>query len=183
MKSVISFFLWLTILTISCSVTKNSQSQTSEIRNLQSEIDSLHYAFNLKNNSVKKEIIPFFTFQDNNAEKAMNFYMEIFEDSKVVSIQRWGEGMPVEEGKIMHATFELSGNLYKCSDSPPIHDWGFSPAVSNFIDCESEEELENLFTLLSVDGKIMMPLNNYGFSQKFGWVEDQFGISWQLNLP
>ena len=82
----------------------------------------------------------------------------------------------------MHATFNLNGKQFMCSDSPPIHDWGFTPAVSNYVECEDENELERLFTKLSENGKVMMPLNNYGFSQKFGFVEDQFGVSWQLNL-
>lgn len=82
----------------------------------------------------------------------------------------------------MQATFELNGNLFMCSDSPPVHDWDFSPAVSNFINCESEDEMNRLFSKLSENGKITMPTNNYGFSQRFGWVIDQFGVSWQLNL-
>ena len=69
-----------------------------------------------------------------------------------------------------------------CSDSPPIHEWGFTPAVSNYVECKDETQLEQLFTALSENGQVMMPLNNYGFSQKFGFVEDRFGVSWQLNL-
>ena len=82
----------------------------------------------------------------------------------------------------MHATFSLDGQMFMCSDSPPIHDWDFTPGVSNFVECEDEKELEQLFSSLSKSGQVFMPLNNYGFSQKFGWVVDQFGISWQLNL-
>jgi len=182
MRSAFFIFLLLSLTSLGCSVSKDSNSQLMEIKKLQATVDSLSHELKLNDSTMKKEIIPFLTFQDNNAEKAMNFYIDIFDDSKVVQVQRWGKDMPVEEGKIMHATFELSGNLYKCSDSPPIHAWGFSPAISNFITCENESELENLFTKLSEDGKVMMPLNNYGFSTKFGWVEDQFGVSWQLNL-
>ena len=69
-----------------------------------------------------------------------------------------------------------------CSDSPAIHEWSFTPAVSNFIACESNSEIEKLFTKLSENGDIKMPLENYGFSQKFAWLDDQFGVSWQLNL-
>ena len=69
-----------------------------------------------------------------------------------------------------------------CSDSPPIHEWGFTPAVSNYVECMDESQLEHLFTKLSENGKVMMPLDNYGFSQKFGFLEDRFGVSWQLNL-
>jgi len=82
----------------------------------------------------------------------------------------------------MHGIFDLNGNQFMCSDSPPIHDWGFTPAVSNYFECKDEAELERLFSKLSENGSVTMPLNNYGFSQKFGWVIDQFGMSWQLNL-
>ena len=122
------------------------------------------------------------TFQDGNAEKAMNFYTSLFDNSKVITLNRWGKGGPVAEGKVMQATFELDGNLFMCSDSPPVHDWNFTPAVSNYLECEGEEELEHLFSSLSKNGKVTMELNNYGFSQKFGWIIDQFGVSWQLNL-
>ena len=131
---------------------------------------------------MKKQIATFLTFQDGNAENAMNFYIDLFDNSKIVQLQRWGNDGPVEEGKIMRASFELNGNTFMCSDSPPVHDWNFTPATSNYIECESETELVRLFTKLSENGKVTMPLNNYGFSQKFGWTIDQFGVSWQLNL-
>lgn len=131
---------------------------------------------------MKNQMITSLTFQDKNAEKAMNFYVKLFDNSKIIEVKRWGKEGPVEEGTIMQATFELDGNLFMCSDSPPVHDWDFSPAVSKFIQCEDESELEHLFSKLSENGKVTMPLNNYGFSQKFGWVIDQFGVSWQLNL-
>lgn len=82
----------------------------------------------------------------------------------------------------MHATFELYGQLFMCSDSPPIHNWDFSPAISNYVECENEEEINQLWSKLSENGQVAMPLNNYGFSKKFGWVIDRFGVSWQLNV-
>ena len=130
---------------------------------------------------MKSQIATFLTFQDGNAESAMNFYVELFDNSKIIKIKRWGKDGPVEEGRIMRATFELNGNLFMCSDSPPVHDWNFSPAVSNYVECESETELQKLFANLSENGKVTMPLSNYGFSTKFGWTIDQFGVSWQLN--
>ncbi len=131
---------------------------------------------------MKKQIITSMTFQDGNAENAMNFYVKIFDNSKIISVNVWGKNAPVEEGKIMQATFELDGNLFMCSDSPAIHDWDFSPAISNYLECENEDELERLFSKLSQNGKVLMPIKNYWFSQKFTWVIDQFGVSWQLNL-
>jgi len=137
---------------------------------------------NYQKSAMKNQIATFLTFQDNNAEKAMNYYIELFDNSKVVDLQRWGKGAPGEEGKIMHAAFELNGSLFRCSDSPPVHEWNFSPAVSNFVECKDIDEIERLFNSLSENGNVTMPLNNYGFSQKFAWVIDQFGVSWQLNL-
>ena len=131
---------------------------------------------------MKTQMIRSLTFQSGNAEAAMNFYVELFANSRVVSVSRWPAGGPVQEGKIMQATFELDGNLFMCSDSPPVHDWDFTPAVSNYIECDDETEMERLFSRLSENGSITMPLNNYGFSSCFGWVIDPFGVSWQLNL-
>ena len=112
----------------------------------------------------------------------MNFYIELFDNSKITNIKRWGTEGPGKEGTVMHATFILNGKLFMSSDSPAVHEWGFTPAISNYVECKDESELERLFTALSENGKILMPLNNYGFSQKFGFLEDKFGVSWQLNL-
>ncbi|WP_408039775.1 VOC family protein [Tenacibaculum amylolyticum] len=132
---------------------------------------------------MKKQMIRSLTFQDNNAENAMNFYIELFDNSKVINIKRWGKEQPDMEGKIMQATFELDGNLFMCSDSPAIHDWNFTPAVSIYLECENENEIKRLFSKLSENGKVMMSIDyDYGFSKKFGFVQDQYGVSWQLNL-
>ena len=131
---------------------------------------------------MQKQLIRSLTFQDGNAEQAMSFYVELFENSHIDNVSRWPAGGPVEEGKIMQARFNLDGNLFICSDSPPVHDWDFTPAVSNYIECDDKAEMERLFAKLSEDGTVTMPLNNYGFSSCFGWIIDQFGVSWQLNL-
>lgn len=132
--------------------------------------------------ALEQRIIPFLTFQKNDAEQAMNFYVELFDNSKIIDIQRWGKEGPGKEGAIMHATFELNGQKFMCGDSPPVHNWDFTPAVANYVECENEEEIEWLYSKLTENGVAAMPLDNYGFSKKFGWVVDQFGVSWQLNL-
>jgi predicted 3-demethylubiquinone-9 3-methyltransferase (glyoxalase superfamily) len=134
-----------------------------------------------KSDSLQR-IITSLTFQKNDAEEAMNFYVSLFDNSKIIKIQRWEKGGMGKEGTIMHATFELNGQKFMCSDSPPIHNWDFTPAVSNYVECENEEKMKILFSKLSENGIVTMPLDNYGFSQKFGWVIDKFGVSWQLNL-
>lgn len=131
---------------------------------------------------MNQKITTFLTFQDNNAEKAMNFYMSVFQNSKVIDVQRYGKEGPGTEGSIMKAIFELNGVVFICSDSFIKHDWNFSPAVSNWVECENEFEINKLFDLLSEGGELKMPLDDYGFSSKFCFIEDQFGVSWQLNL-
>jgi len=177
-----TFSILLCLFIFGCTDSKNTKSQLTEIAKLEALIDSLKYELAQKKTTYNNEIFTFLTFQDNNAENAMNFYVELFDNSKIINTQRWGKEGPGEEGRIMHATFELNGNPFMCSDSPPVHDWDFSPAVSNYLECENESEIERLFSKLSENGNVTMPLNNYGFSQKFAWVIDQFGISWQLNL-
>lgn len=174
--------LFLTLLTFSCSDVKRNQEKTKEFIQLKAELDSLKSLNSVSTNDAKGQIATFLTFQRENAEQAMNFYVELFDHSKIVNVKRWGKEGPGKEGTIMHATFNLDGQLFMCSDSPPIHDWDFTPAVSNFVECKNENELEKLFNQLAENGKVMMPLGNYGFSQKFGYVEDQFGVFWQLNL-
>lgn len=134
------------------------------------------------NDDMNQKIITSLTFQKNDAEHAMNFYVSLFDNSKIVAIHRWGQNGPGKENTIMQATFELNGMRFLCSDSPPVHNWDFTPAISIYVECETEAEIEKLFSKLSENGEVAMPLNNYGFSQKFGWTIDRFGVSWQLNL-
>lgn len=177
-----TILLLFTVILWSCENSNNRDTQIQVNEQLQSEIESLKAQLAGNESATKNEIATFLTFQNNKAEEAMNFYVSLFENSKVLDVKRWGKEMPSQEGKIMHATFSLNGSLFMCSDSPPIHDWDFSPAVSNFINCENQSELERLFSKLTENGEVTMPLNNYGFSKQFGWVIDPFGISWQLNL-
>ncbi|WP_417237132.1 VOC family protein [Bizionia paragorgiae] len=174
--------LLLILLTFSCSDMNKNSDNSIKISELQARIDSLSTLKTESPNTKSGQIATFLTFQNEDAEQAMNFYLELFDHSKSINIKRWGKEGPGKEGTLMHATFILNGKLFMCSDSPAIHDWGFTPAVSNFVECKDENELEFLFTKLSENGKVMMPLDNYGFSKKFGFVEDQFGVSWQLNL-
>ena len=112
----------------------------------------------------------------------MNFYVSIFENSKITEINRYEKGGPAPEGSIMMATFQLNGSQFACSDSYIKHAWDFTPGLSCFVTCTSVEEQETLFNKLSENGQVMMPLANYGFNQKFVFLEDRFGVSWQLNL-
>lgn len=131
---------------------------------------------------MKQQITTFLTFQENNAEEAMNFYVGLFDNSKIIDVQRYCKGGPGKEGSVMKAVFELNEKQFICSDSFIKHQWTFTPAISNWVECSNEQELESLNSKLSENGFVMMPMDNYGFSKKFTWVADKFGISWQLNL-
>jgi predicted 3-demethylubiquinone-9 3-methyltransferase (glyoxalase superfamily) len=117
------------------------------------------------------------------AEEAMNFYVSLFRGSEILQMERYGPGEQGAEGSVKIATFTLGGQEFICIDSPIKHDFTFTPSMSLFVNCESEAELEELFRRLSAGGVVLMPLDNYGFSTKIGWVKDRFGPSWQLNLP
>ncbi len=83
---------------------------------------------------------------------------------------------------MLNATFSLNGQDFMCIDSSIEHNFTFTPAISLYVRCYTEEEIARLFEKLSQDGKVYMPLSVYPFSEKFGWVEDKYGISWQLSL-
>ena len=116
------------------------------------------------------------------AEEAIEHYKSVFPDLKIESINKYKAEEAGKEGTIQLARFVVAGQSIMCTDSPPVHDFDFTPSFSFFVECESEEQLKERFDKLSKDGKVMMPLNNYGFSTKFGWTSDKFGVSWQLNL-
>jgi predicted 3-demethylubiquinone-9 3-methyltransferase (glyoxalase superfamily) len=117
------------------------------------------------------------------AEEAMNFYVSLFPGSEILRVERYGPGEPGAEGTVKIATFTLAGQEFLCIDSFVKHDFTFTPSMSLFVECESDAEIEAVFSKLSAGGVVLMPLDNYGFSTKFGWVKDRFGPSWQLNLP
>ncbi len=114
------------------------------------------------------------------AEEAMTFYVSLFPDGRIDSIRRYGANEAGAEGSVMHAAFTLAGQRLMCIDSPAKHGFSFTPSISLFIDCDGEAEVERLFAALSQGGQVMMPLGAYPFAQRFGWVSDRFGVSWQL---
>ncbi|MDF3301779.1 VOC family protein [Streptomyces tropicalis] len=128
-----------------------------------------------------QRITPFLMFEGR-AQEAMDFYVSLFDDAKVVRVTRYGPDGPGAEGTVRHAVFSLAGRDFQCIDSAG-HDFGFTPALSLAVECGSEEEIDRLYAALAEGGSELMPLGSYGFSAKFGWVNDRFGVSWQLTLP
>ena len=130
---------------------------------------------------MKNKITTFLMFKGQ-AEDAMNFYVSLFDNSKIKNIIHYKKDEAGKEGTVMHATFSLNSQDYMCIDSAVEHEFGFTPAISLYVNCESEEEINELYEKLSDNAKVNMKLNSYGFSEKFAWLEDKFGVSWQLNL-
>jgi len=126
---------------------------------------------------------PFLMFQGGHAEKAMNFYVSLFDDGEVLEVTRWQKGEQGAEGSIKLARLRAAGQSVLASDSPVKHAFDFTSSWSFFVDCLSDEEQRRLFAELSDGGGVLMPLDDYGFSKRFAWVTDRFGVSRQLNLP
>ncbi len=131
---------------------------------------------------MSARVTPFLMFEGK-AEEAMRFYVSLLADSHIDKIIRYGTGEAGAEGTVMRADFTLAGQPVICIDSPVKHAFTFTPSMSMFVDCADEDEIGTLFFKLSKDGGVMMPLGDYGFSRKFAWVSDRYGVSWQLNLP
>lgn len=115
------------------------------------------------------------------AEAAMTLYVSLFNGS-VTAVQKYGPGEHGKEGSIMRAEFTLGGHRLACIDSPIPHQFTFTPSASLFVECADDAEFDRAFTTLSDAGAVLMPPGDYGFSRKFAWVNDRFGVSWQLNL-
>ncbi len=107
----------------------------------------------------------------------MNLYVSLIPGSEVIEIVRYGPGEAGPEGSIKTARFSLGGQQLLCSDSFVKHEFTFTPSISFFVTCDSEEEIRRLSSKLSEGGKEFMPLGNYGFSRQFAWVGDRFGVS------
>jgi predicted 3-demethylubiquinone-9 3-methyltransferase (glyoxalase superfamily) len=128
------------------------------------------------------KVTPFLMFQGE-AGAAITRYRELFPGAELKRLDHYGPGEPGPEGQVSRAVLVLAGQELMIIDSPPVHAFSFTPSVSFFVDCADELEIERLFAGLSEGGKVHMALDNYGFSLRFGWVDDRFGVSWQLNLP
>lgn len=135
----------------------------------------------IRDNFMTKSVSTFLMFTGR-CEEAISFYTSLISNSRIEHITKWGQGGPGKEGTVMRAAFTLNGVEYLATDSPAVHAFNFTPSMSLFVECDSEAELDRMFAALSEDGKVLMPLGNYGFSKKFGWCDDRFGVSWQVNL-
>jgi predicted 3-demethylubiquinone-9 3-methyltransferase (glyoxalase superfamily) len=141
---------------------------------------------------LPQKITTFLVFK-RDAEDAITFYTSLFPDSHVLSTIRARADEPGwAEGTLQHAVFSIAGQQFMCINTPPPgargHDhapweqYQLTPSVALYVQCRTEEEIDRLFAALSKGGEVIMPLGSYGFSARFGWLNDRFGLSWRLNL-
>ena len=114
-----------------------------------------------------QKITPFLWF-DGKAEEAMNLYVSVFKNSKVVSVTRYGEAGPGPKGTVMSATFQLEGQQFYALNGGP--QYKFTPAISLFVSCETQQEVDELWNKLSAGGH----------KDRCGWLQDKYGLSWQI---
>lgn len=115
-----------------------------------------------------QKIVPFLWFEDGKAQEAANFYTSIFENSEILNTVRYGEAGPGPEGGVMSVTFQLEGQeFYALNDNPQFK---FSEALSLFVNCDTQEEIDKLWEKLKEGGMELGP----------GWVKDKFGLAWQI---
>jgi len=114
-----------------------------------------------------QKITPFLWFEDK-AEEAANFYTSIFKDSKILDISRYGDAGPGPKGTVMMATFQIEGQEFMALNGGPHYT--FSPAISFFVSCETQAEVDELWEKLTAGGREV----------QCGWLQDKFGVSWQI---
>ncbi len=114
-----------------------------------------------------QKITPFLWF-DSQAEEAANFYVSIFKNSKIDTISRYGDAGPGPKGSVMVVTFQLEGQKFAALNGGPH--FTFTPAISLFVDCETQEEVDELWDKLLVGGR----------TDRCGWLQDKYGLSWQI---
>lgn len=114
-----------------------------------------------------QKITPFLWF-DNQAEEAMNLYVSIFKNSKIVSVSRYGDAGPGPKGSVMTATFQLDGQEFIALNGGPH--FKFTEAISLFVKCQTQQEVDELWEKLSQGGQ----------KSQCGWLKDKFGLSWQI---
>lgn len=125
---------------------------------------------------------PFLMFQGGKAEAALRFYVDQIPGSRIVSMERFGPEGPGPAGTILRAHAVIAGQAVMAHDSMIAHAFDFTPSISFFVECADEAEFDRLAAVLAQEGAVLMPPADYGWSTKFGWVSDRFGVSWQLNL-
>ena len=127
-----------------------------------------------------KSVQPFLMFQENAAD-ALALYARIIPGAVVGNQSAYGANEALSAGTLKLATLTLAGQQVAIHNSPRVHNFGFTPSFSFFLEMDSADAVGDLAAKLADGGKALMPAGAYGFSAQFAWIQDRFGVSWQLN--
>jgi predicted 3-demethylubiquinone-9 3-methyltransferase (glyoxalase superfamily) len=125
----------------------------------------------------------FISEEGGRAEAALTFYAAHIPGLSVQRIERNEEADDPRRGDVRRAEFTIGDARLIAFDSPPVHAFRFTPAVSIWLDVDSIDDFDLVVDALTEGGAIHMRADDYGFSRQFAWVADRFGVSWQINLP
>lgn len=126
-----------------------------------------------------QKITPFLWF-DGKAEEAINFYTSVFPNAEITQLKKWGAGSSFPADQVMTGSFRLGDLQFYAFDAGP--EFQFNPSISFMVNCDTADEVDTLWEKLAKGGNPLMPLDKYPFSEKYGWMVDQYGVSWQLIL-
>lgn len=124
-----------------------------------------------------------FLMFNNQAEEAVKLYTSLFEDSEIITMAKYGENGPGDRGTVQHSIFTLNGQVFMAIDANSGTELPMNPAISLFVTVKDTIEMERLFNGLKDEGAILMPKTNMPPYREFAWVQDKFGVSFQLALP
>ena len=133
-------------------------------------------------NPIKQRITPSLMFTGKHAgkaEAAIHFYTSLFKGSRILTVERYGPSERDIVGTVKFSSFTLGDQVFNAMDSSLPHAFTFTPAISLFVSCDSEEEVDRLHGELS-EGGVLIPLGKYPYADKYCWVNDRYGVSWQL---
>jgi predicted 3-demethylubiquinone-9 3-methyltransferase (glyoxalase superfamily) len=138
--------------------------------------------FVIREDKSMNKAYPFFMFTNCKAEEAINFYASVFKDVKIENLERWADDSPAGPvGRIRSVFFTIKGATFRFMDSEG-HAHGLTPSTSIFVSCDDEAELRKAHTALLDGGFELMPLGAYPFAKLYAWVQDKFGLTWQLSF-
>lgn len=121
------------------------------------------------------DVLTHLMFQDGTAHEAVRRYVDLIPGSSIDEVVG-----PDGTGQLLR--FTLAGRPFIAFDSPPVHDFGFTPATSNYLLCDTPEDVDEVFAGLSDGGAVLMPVGEYDFNARYGWCTDRYGVSWQVGL-
>jgi two-component system sensor histidine kinase QseC len=153
-----------------------SRRLTSGAKNLASDVEDaptapttgVHPGTGGEEDIMAQKITPYLWF-DADAEEAVAHYVSLFPDSRVTKVARWGKGAPFPEGSVMNVAFELAGQAFLALNGGPHH--RFTPAISLFVSCRDQRETDRIWDAILAHG---------GKAVQCGWIEDRYGVSWQI---